>query len=617
MSMKTLSLAGLAGIAALGAQAQVPGSTLPVVPSQSLVVTATRQSQPAVSLRDAIVITREELDASGALSLGEVLERRAGIQLRATGGPGQPQGLFVRGAGTAQTLVLVDGLRVSSATVGTTSIENIPLELIERIEVVKGPLSSLYGSEAIGGVVQVFTRGKSAPHLFGSVAYGTQNDRRASAGLATVDERNNLALSAGARKVDAPSATNPRAFCHDPDRDPHENYFANLHAGHRLWQDELISIDAFATHGRTAFDCGPGDRNDQTIGGVKLTSANNIISWWASRFSVGHGRDKLVTRGSFPGRFETMQDQASWVNEFKVPAGSLLVGLEGLRQKIRTDETQGVFARRERETRSAFVGLNEAWGSQRLEASVRHDDDDSFGKRTTGSASYGIEWGTWGRLSATVAKGFRAPTFFDLYGPTITSEFGGFASVVYQANPLLKPERSESREISWRSGGGGAQWRITAFDNRIDDLITYVFPTVLNVEHARIRGVEASIDANWWSTRWHASITAQKPRNEDTGRRLQGRAETLASLSAERDFGKWTVGGSVLAVGNRHDSTTEDPAMRLPSHAVVDARVRYRFEKFWSVELAATNLADKRYETAVGYNAPRRSVLLGVRFDAF
>ena len=615
--MKTLSLAGIAGIAALGAQAQVPGITPPVAPSQSLVVTATRQLQPVVSLRDATVITREDLDASGALSLGEVLERRAGIQLRATGGPGQPQGLFVRGAGTAQTLVLVDGLRVSSATVGTTSIENIPLELIERIEVVKGPLSSLYGSEAIGGVVQIFTRGKSSPHLFGAVAYGTQNDRRASAGLATADERNNFSLSAGARKVDAPSATNARAFCHDPDRDPHENYFANLHAGHRLWQDELIAIDAFATHGRTAFDCGPGDRNDQTLGGVRLTSSNNIMSWWASRFSVGHGRDKLVTRGSFPGRFETMQDQASWVNELKTPAGSLLVGLEGLRQKIRNDETQGTFARRTRETRSAFAGINEAWGGHRLEASVRHDDDDSFGKRTTGSASYGIEWGTWGRLSATVARGFRAPTFFDLYGPTITSGFGGAPTVVYRSNPLLKPERSEGREASWRSASGPTQWRVTAFDNRIEDLVTYVFPTVLNVEHARIRGVEASIDSVWWGTRWRASVTSQKPRNLDTGHRLQGRAETLGSLSAERAIGRWTVGASVLAVGNRHDSTNEAPAMRLPSYAVVDARVRYRFEKFWSVELAATNLADKRYETAVGYDAPRRGVLLSVRFDAF
>src|SRR5204863_5813633 len=133
-----------------------------------VVVTASRGLSAQTTLRDVTVITREELDAAGPLSLGEVLQNLAGVELRATGGPGQPQGLFIRGAGTAQTLVLVDGMRVGSATVGTTSIENIPLEMIERIEVVKGPLSSLYGPEAIGGVIQVFTRGKDVPHLFAS-----------------------------------------------------------------------------------------------------------------------------------------------------------------------------------------------------------------------------------------------------------------------------------------------------------------------------------------------------------------------------------------------------------------------------------------------------------------
>src|SRR5262249_19087594 len=144
--MKKLSLAGLAGLAAFGAPAQAPSPFL--APQQSLLITPTHQLEPAPTLRDTLVITREELESAGNLSLGEVLERHAGIQLRATGGPGQPQGLFIRGAGTAQSLVLVDGLRVSSATVGTTSIENIPIELIERIEVVKGPLSSLHGADA-------------------------------------------------------------------------------------------------------------------------------------------------------------------------------------------------------------------------------------------------------------------------------------------------------------------------------------------------------------------------------------------------------------------------------------------------------------------------------------
>ena len=578
-------------------------------------MTATRAAQPVASLRDIVVITREDLEAAGNLSLGEVLERRAGVQLRTTGGAGQPQGLFMRGAGTSQTLVLVDGLRVSSATVGSTSIESIPVDMIERIEVVKGPLSSLYGSEAIGGVVQVFTRGRSVPHLFGALAYGTDQDWRGSAGVAANEDRSAFSLSMGARKVDAPSATNARNFCHNPDRDPHEDAFVNLHASYRLWQDELLAIDAFGTKNRTAFDgCGTDDRNDHTLFGAKFTSSAAFTSYWNSRFSIGHGRDELEIRGAFPGRFETRQDQATWISDFRTPAGSLLAGAEFVRQRIATDESQGAFARTKRDTTAIFAGMNESWttpewGTQRIEASARAEDDDSFGRRNTGSMSYGFEWPKVARLSGTYGRGFRAPTFFDLYGPT--SDF-------YQPNPSLNPEHSESMELSLRAPSNSrVQWRLTAFDNRIEDLITFVFPTVMNVKRARITGVEGAVDATWLDIRWRASFTAQDPRDDETGKRLIGRAERYGSLEASRSFGPWTVAGTVLAVGDRFDSTTEEPAQRMPSYALLDARVRYRFAKYWAVELSGTNLTDKRYENAVGYDAPRRSILLSVRFDAF
>ena len=607
--MKTTPFAGLLGLAALGAQAQSP----PLPPARNadpVVVTAMRGLAADATLRDATVITREELDASGALSLAEVLQRRAGIEVRATGGPGQPQGLFIRGAGTAQTLILIDGLRVGSATVGTTSIENIPLEMIERIEVVKGPLSSLYGSDAIGGVVQIFTRGKSVPHLFVNAAYGTDRDRRVAAGITTVDGDTALALSLGARKVDAPSATNDRAFCHDPDRDPYENAFFNLRASQRLWQGEMLALDAFASRGRTAFDgCGTDDRNDQTIAGARITSSTNLSRDWASRLSVGQGRDRIEIRGAFPDRFETHQDQASWVNEIALPGGKLVAGWETLRQKVISDPEHTVFSTTKRDTNSAFAGITQAWGTDRFEASARRDDDDSFGKRNTGSVGYGMALPGWGRVSATVGRGFRVPTFYDLYGPS--SQF-------YQPNAALRPERSRSREVSLRAEPGAAvRWRIIAFDNRIEDLIAYVAPTVLNVNRARIRGVELGADGDAWGVSWRGTLTAQRPRDEDTGLRLQGRAERFATLEASRRFGAWTAGVTVSASGNRFDSTNESPDSRLGAYAVVDARVRYAIDKHLSLEVAATNLADRRYESAVGYDAPRRGVLLSVRFEAF
>ena len=245
--MNPLRIAGLASLAALGAQAQVGPVASTPLQLESLVVTATRALTPEPSLRDTVVITREELEDAGPLTLGELLERRAGIELRATGGPGQPESLFVRGAGPAQTLVLIDGLRAGSATAGTTAIEAIPLEMIERVEVVKGPLSSLYGSEAAGGVIQVFTRGKAVPNLFATAGYGSDRDRRASTGLATSDGTTGFSLSAGARRVEAPSATNARNPSYFPDRDPHENGWATLHFSHRLWTGETLALDAFGS----------------------------------------------------------------------------------------------------------------------------------------------------------------------------------------------------------------------------------------------------------------------------------------------------------------------------------------------------------------------------------
>jgi len=621
--MKAIRLASLAGLAALGAQAQV--ASFPAAPVQldSMVVTASRLLQPEPTLRDTVVITRSELEDMGALSLGEVLERRAGIELRQTGGPGQPESLFIRGAGPTQTLVLVDGMRVGSSTAGTTAIEAIPLDMIERIEVVKGPLSSLYGSAAAGGVIQIFTRRRDVPHLFATIGYGTDEDRRASAGLDTTDGTNTLSMSAGARKVDAPSATNPRSPSYFPDRDPHENAFATLRASHRMWTGEELALEAFGSRSRTYFDAGPApdgsnpnDRSDQTVAGMRITSSTKFTQWWSSRLAVAEGVDRLAYSGSFPSRFETQTDQASWINEMPYNGGTLLFGAETVRERVQpsaaSDPVNG-FARDHRDTNSVFGGISRTYQGQRVEASIRRDQEDQFGDRNTGSLSYGFDWPSVARLSGTWARGFRAPTFNDLYGPS----YPGF----YVPNPNLQPEKSDSSEISIESLPASAvQWKLTGFDNRLDDLIVFSpsAQTVLNVARARIRGVEATLDASWLSLAWHANLTLQRPRDEDSGKRLQDRAERFGAFEVSRAFGSaWNAGLSLFASGERFDSTDEAPDSRLPGYAIVDARVRYAIARQWTAELSATNLLDKRYESAVGYDAPRRGVFLELRFEAF
>ena len=617
--MKSSPLAGLAAAVALGAHAQQlpppspPAPTLASSALDAIVVTATRSPQRAAdALRDVTVITRDEIDRAGPVTLAELLQRQALVEFRGTGGAGQPAGLFLRGANTGHTLVLVDGLRVSSATVGTTSIENIPLELIERIEVVKGPLSSLYGPDAIGGVVQIFTRASSRPRLYASAGYGNASDARLTAGFTAIEGATTVSFSAGARQVDAPSATNDPAYCHDPDRDPYDNAFANLRVENRIARDESLAFAAFASRGRTRYDGCPdaqgafaNDRNVQTLSGASLASSMAYARGWTSRITLGQGRDELSIEGHEPARFETRQDQASWVQEVTTPAGKLLAGVETLRQKVLSATA---FTQTRRDTNSAWVALDESWHGYRLEASARRDDDDQFGARNTGAASGGVPWAGVGVLTATVGRGFRAPTFFDLYAP---------ASDFYEPNPELRPEQSRSRELGFRSEPvAGWRLRLAGFDNRIEDLITYTFPTMRNVRRARIRGLEATAEGTAWGVQVRASFAAQRPRDEDTGFLLQGRAQRFGRVEASRSFGPWSVSGGLTASGRRFDSPDESAASRLPGYAIADATVRYAAGKGWTVELVASNLFDKRHEHTIGYDAPRRGVLLNVRFEA-
>lgn len=615
--MKSSPLAGLAAAMALGAHAQqaVPPQypTLAFSALDTVVVTATRSRQSAAdALRDVTVITREEIDQAGPVSLAELLQRAALVEFRGTGGPGQPAGLFLRGANAGHTLVLVDGLRAGSATVGTTSIENIPLDLIERIEVVKGPLSSLYGPDAIGGVVQIFTRASATPRLFATVGYGNAQDARFATGFTAIEGATTVSFSAGGRTVDAPSATNERAFCHDADRDRYDNAFANLQVTSRLAPGESLALSAFASRGNARYDgCADSlgrfadDRNEQTLSGASVSSSMAYAPGWTSRITLGQGRDKLAIEGHEPIAFETRQDQASWVHEFATPAGKLLAGAETLRQKVLS---ASAFSQTRRDTHSGWVMISESWQGQRLEASARRDDDDQFGKRTTGAVSLGTTWAGVGILTATIGRGFRAPTFFDLYAPS--SDF-------YVPNPDLRPERSRSREVSVRSVTTERwQWRLTGFDHRIEDLITYVFPTMHNVHRARIRGMEGSLEGTAWGTRLKASFAAQRPRDEDTGLRLQGRARHFGRVEASRNLGAWSLSAGVTASGERYDSTNEAPASRLPGYAIVDATARYAVAKGWSVEIVASNLLDRRYEHVIGYDAPRRGILLNLRFEA-
>jgi vitamin B12 transporter len=573
-----------------------------------MIVTATRMPlAESDTLAQTTVITRKDIEAASFATLAELLQRKAQVEIRSTGGPGQPSGVFIRGASAQQTLVLVDGLRVGSATSGSAAFENIALDSIERIEVVKGPLSGLYGSDAIGGVVQIFTRGHDKPRLTAEAGVGSNSTLAFNSGFSTLEGKLALTLNAGYRETAARSATNVRAgeFTYNPDRDAYKNSHALLKASYELWQGEVISASAWQSSGRAKFDNGPIENPStrQTLSGMQFSSKNDFDDFWKSTLRAGQTVDDIETFSEFGGRFKTTQNQFAWQNEFTTPVGAWLVGYEWLDQRIggTTD-----YDKPKRTTQSIFASVNESIDAQRLSANVRRDREDQFGSRTTGGLSYGVQLAEDELVFMSAGRAFRAPSFNDLYFP-------GFS------NAGLLPERSQSVEYGWRVTRPAYRFNLAVFDQRIDDLIAFDFATNTpqNIRRARIKGVEFSGDVTWLGVNWRGALTAQRPLDGDTNKQLRARTKQFGTLAVSKTLGPWDMTMDVNASSKRFDSIDESPASILPGYAVINGSVRYRVDKTWTVEVSAQNIADKNYELARGYNTTGRALFLNVKAMAY
>ena len=590
-----------------GSSAPGPSSSTPLA---NIIVTATRTPQSANdTLAQVAVITRDDIEAAGSATLVELLQRKAGVEIRSTGGPGQPSGVLIRGASSGQTLLLVDGLRVGSVTAGSPAFENIPLELIERIEVVKGPLSGLYGSDAIGGVVQIFTRSDYHSRLSADAGVGSYSTRTFNAGFTAIQNGTALTLNAGYQDVAAPrSASNAGAgpFTYNPDRDPYRNSNVLAKLSHTLSSGANLSISAWQSIGRTKFDDGPvGDpSNRQILSGIQASGESQFATFWKSSLRIGQTTDDIRFVSAFPDTFKSEQNQGVWFNEFKTGFGDLNAGAELRREKVASTNTN--YDAKTRDTRSVFGGYLGKLGANQLELALRRDQEDQFGRRNTGSLSYGYAINSTLKIYIRGGRAFRAPSFNDLYYP-------GFS------NPLLKPERSKQAEVGLRLNQSGYNMSLVYFDNRIDDLIVFDPATFLpqNIDRARIKGWEFGGDTVVSGVTIKAALTVQQPEDAATGKQLRSRARQFGNFSASRSFGAFTINADVTASSKRFDSSDEDTSSRMAGYTLLGAAVRYRIDKTWSIELSGRNLANRDYELARGYNTPQRTVFVRVKAIAF
>lgn len=592
------------------------GDALPPVQGAETVVTANRISEPLVdSLSATRVIGARELQASGAMSLGEVLRQFAGVEVASSGGPGQPTSLFLRGANSNQTLLLVDGMRLQSATTGTSALEHIPVSQIERIEVVPGPVSGLYGSDAIGGVIQVFTKGGS--HGSGSeleLGLGSFQTGRIQAGTRGSAGALDYGVSAGYLGSEAFSATNPGIpfGLYNSDRDPYRNRNFSARLGWTWNPDHVVAARMFQSVASTHFDNGPGsdDVARQSLSQFELSSEDRLTPIWSSSLRLGASRDSYNALAY--GTTETVQRQIGWQNTVRLERlGTVIAGLDDLEEHVAGDTVLSLTAR---DTRAGFIGYSGESGPASWRANLRHADSSQFGGVTTGSLAGGWRMSPLLRLRASYGTGFHAPTFNDLYASY---------PPYYFANPQLQPERSHNSELGIDAYFAGQHLGLSLFDHHIHDLIEGVADpavplatTVLNVASARIRGIELAYDGSLGANRWDLRATLQDPVDDGSGLRLKWRATRFGTARLSRtEFGTdWTV--EAQAVGPRFDSANEDPTSRMGAYGLINLVAARPLTRDWRASLRWNNVTDHRYVLEQGYNVPSSSVFASLTWSA-
>lgn len=574
-----------------------------------VVVTATRSPQPVTAvLADMRVIDAETIERAGALSLAELLQVHGGVEISSTGGPGQVSGLFLRGANTNHVLLLVDGVRVNSATVGTNAFEHLPLAQIERIEILRGPGSSLYGADAIGGVIQVFT--KQGPRTQASLGAGRWGLREASLGLGRTFGATRLSLQAAAQRSDGYSATNDAAspFLFNPDDDAYRNTSLGLNAEHDLAAGHTLALRLTSARGTTHFDSGPDsdDVNRQRLGQLTLESRNRLAAGWRSLVRLARGTDHLNTEGGFPGFFDTDQDQATWQNDLDALGGTVTAGLEARREKIHSSTA---YTQTARDQWGLFGGWSAQFAEQLVEASLRHDDDSQFGGHGSGRLGWGWRLAPAWRLSAAAGTAFKAPSFNDLYYP---ESFG------FSGNPDLKPERSRSVEVAARYDGAAGRAGLVLFENRIRDLIAVdpSFTTVINVNRARIRGL--TLDGAWRGGPWRlrGEATLQLPQDTTSDHLLVRRARRFGSAALDHDAGAWRVGAELVASGARFGTVANTEASRMGGYTLLHLTTGWSISPEWTLSARLNNAFDKQYEVVQGYHTPRRNLFVSLAYSA-
>lgn len=568
-----------------------------------VVISANRQVQARNDSSAAnSVFTRDDIDRLQPTSLTDLLKRVPGVQIAPTGGRGSLPGVYLRGTTSAQSLVLVDGQRIANATSGDSGLQYLNVDQIERVEVLRGSRSVIYGSDAMGGVIQVFTRRNAEqglqPRL--TLGVGSHQTWERSLGLSGGDERTRFNLGASLDDTAGIDSTHA-SFPSDGDRDAYRNQSISLNLSHSFSDEWAAGFNLLDNRGKSEYDnsfgrydvatsqsVGQKPYTDYTVSSASGYVDARLSEGWQSRLELGHSENRDTKRDTLSDDFSvfnTYRDSVNWQNDLTLDdRNSLILGGDWYEDRFHGSTT---FSENSRWNRAAFVQhrFHGEWFSTEL--GLRRDRNQQFGSQNSWSGTLSLPINPDNELLLSYSEGFRAPTFNDLYYPD-----------TQYSNPNLLPETSKNYELQWRSQLTD-QTRLEASLYRTDLSDAIILDSTSkpqNVASARINGVEATLKQELFGWQGNLGVSIIDPRDRDTGHTLARRARRTLSLDLDRQFDTLGLGASWQAISNSYDA--QDNQNRLGGYALLGLRSRWAVTREVSVSLNVDNLLDRQYARA-------------------
>lgn len=577
-----------------------------------MVVTATRSPVAKNTLSTATtVFTREDIEQLQAKSIPELLRGNAGIDVSQSGGYGQQSSIFMRGTNSTHVLVLVDGIKVGSVTAGLTQFELLPIDQIERIEIIRGSQSSLYGSEAIGGVIQIFTRKGSEntkPNVTLDAGGGSYFTHRTAGSIS--GKFNDNWYSASASHFDT-EGFNVSNNLNEPDKDGFKNTAVNARVGHHFDNNAELEASFLHNEGTTFYD-GYYNKTNFVNQVASVMGSLDILKNWHSTLRLGQTFDQndnfLSSNQKLDSRFDSTRWNASWLNQFDVSENHQFI----LGSDYRLDEIDSFikYAESSRYDVGVFGEMHSRlFNDHFLNASVRWDENQAFGDYITGSFGWRYNWTRDISVVANFGTAFRSPTFNELYYPKDNWGGGG--------NQDLKPEQSKNYEVGLLGEHDWVNWEVRAYHMNVDNLILGWSPK--NVAKAQIQGIEAQIGADFYGFKPKLIMNLLNPEDKTTGERLLKRTDKSLSFDVSRSINDFDFGATVIAQGNRVEMAYlpdfSQKRVEVGGFMTVDLRSAYHINKNWMVSAKLNNLLDKNYQTVNSYNTADRNFFVSIHYN--